>query len=235
MTTPVPPAAPAAADSTVPRVPATTGESTLVQPAPHAVGSTADQVVRAVVRHWPVVILTAAAVMLLAWLFASVQPKRYRVTAVGAVAPMVEGLTTTDVIRGVDSLERRVIISTVAALAAAPATRREALGQLHGYSISSSVVPNTNLFNIIVEGGDAKQVAAVANRIPSLVSGQTAAMFKLYRVTLISPATPPDEAILPRVSRAAIAGLLLGLVAGVAIAWLLDQRHRLPFLSKATS
>ena len=203
--------------------------------APPSGGNLADDVVRAVIRHWHIVALTAAAVTLLAWLFAAVQPKRYRVTAIGAVAPMVEGMTSTDVIRGVDSLERRVIISTVAALASAPAIRKQALGGVHGYRIDSSVVPNTNLFNITVEGGDAKQVAAIANRIPGLLAPQAAAMYKLFRVTLISPATPPSEPVLPRTSRAAIAGLMLGVLAGVALAWLIDQRHKLPFLSRAAA
>ncbi len=198
--------------------------------APPSGGNLADDVVRAVIRHWHIVALTAAAVTLLAWLFAAVQPKRYRVTSIGAVAPMVEGMTSTDVIRGVDSLERRVIISTVAALASAPAIRKQALGELHGYRIDSSVVPNTNLFNITVEGENPKQVAAIANRIPSLLAPQAEAMYKLFRVSLISPASTPSEPVLPRTSRAAIAGLMLGVLAGVALAWLLDQRHKLPFL-----
>jgi len=198
--------------------------------APPSGGNLADDVVRAVIRHWHIVALTAAAVTLLAWLFAAVQPKRYRVTSIGAVAPMVEGMTSTDVIRGVDSLERRVIISTVAALASAPAIRKQALGELHGYRIDSSVVPNTNLFNITVEGENPKQVAAIANRIPSLLAPQAEAMYKLFRVSLISPASTPSEPVLPRTSRAAIAGLMLGVLAGVAVAWLLDQRHKLPFL-----
>jgi uncharacterized protein involved in exopolysaccharide biosynthesis len=198
-------------------------------------GNLADDVVRAVVRNWHIVLLTAAATMLLAWLFAAVQPKRYRVTAIGAVAPMVESMASTDVIRGVDSLERRVIISTVAALASAPSNRKQALGNLHGYSIDSSVVPNTNLFNITVEGEDAKQVAAIANNIPTILNPQALAMYKLFRVTLISPASPPSEPVLPRTSRAAIAGLMLGVLAGVALAWLIEQRHKLPFLSRATA
>jgi uncharacterized protein involved in exopolysaccharide biosynthesis len=214
----------------VPRVPVPTYTSSVLPS-----GNLADDVVPAVIRPWHIVALTAAAITLLAWLFAAVQPKRYRVTAIGAVAPMVEGMTSTDVIRGVDSLERRVIISTVAALASAPAIRKQALGNLHGYRIDSSVVPNTNLFNITVEGGDARQVAAIANRIPGLLAPQAAAMYKLFRVTLISPATPPSEPVLPRTSRAAIAGLMLGVLTGVALAWLIEQRHKLPFLTRATA
>ncbi|HEX8618825.1 MAG TPA: hypothetical protein VF911_14675 [Thermoanaerobaculia bacterium] len=205
-------------------------------PISHApAGNLADDVVRAVVRHWHIVLLTAAATALLAWLFSAVQPKRYRVTAIGAVAPMVENMDPTDVIRGVDSLERRVIISTVAALASSPAIRHSALGSTHGYRIDSSVVPNTNLFNITVEGENPQQVAAIANRIPSLLAQPTTAMYKLFRVSLISPASPPDEPVLPRTSRAAIAGLMLGVLLGVALAWFIDQRHKLPFLARAAT
>jgi uncharacterized protein involved in exopolysaccharide biosynthesis len=219
-----------AEDDSVPRA-STQAPGVTLQPS----ASLADDVVRAVIRNWHIVALTAAATMLLAWLFAAVQPKRYRVTAIGAVAPMVEGMAPTDVIRGVDSLERRVVISTVAALASSPTIRKQATGPLHGYAINSSVVPNTNLFNITVEGENAAQVAAIANRVPSLVAPQAAAMYKLFRVTLISPATTPSEPVLPRASRAAIAGLMLGVLLGVALAWFIDQRHKLPFLTRAAA
>lgn len=187
---------------------------------------TGEQVVRAVIRHWPIVVIAALAAMLLGWLFSAVQPKRYRATAIGAVSPAVDKLETTDVLRGVDALERRVVVSTVAAMASMPVVTGKVIpSSLHGYSVNASVVPMTNLFNVNVEGGDPKQVAAIANRVPDALAAPAISMYKLYRVTLVSPATVPRAPFLPRTGRAAIAGLLLGCVAGVAFAWLLDRRR----------
>lgn len=187
---------------------------------------TGEQIVGAVIRHWPIVAVAALAAMLLGWLFSAVQPKRYRATAIGAVAPAVDKLETTDVLRGVDALERRVVVSTVAALASMPVVTGKVIpSTLHGYSVNASVVPMTNLFNVNVEGSDPKQVAAIANRVPDALAGPATSMYKLYRVTLVSPAATPGAPFLPRTGRAAIAGLLLGTVAGVAFAWLLDRRR----------
>jgi capsular polysaccharide biosynthesis protein len=187
---------------------------------------TGEEIVRAIIRHWPIVAIAALAAMLLGWLFSAVQPKRYRATAIGAVAPAVEKLETTDLLRGVDALERRVIVSTLAALASTPVVTTPTIPpSLHGYTITASVVPNTNLFNVVVEGGDPKQVAAIANRVPAALATPATSMFKLYHVTLVSPASAPSAPFLPRTGRAAIAGLLLGLVLGVAFAWLLDRRR----------
>jgi len=184
----------------------------------------AEEVVRSVLRRWPIVLAAALATMLLAWLLASLQPKRYRASSIAAVVPMVERLETTDVLRGVDMLDRRVVIATVAALASAPDTQRRAIANVTGnYDIEASVVPNTSLFNVDVEGTDPKRVAEIANRVPQLLSADTQAMYKLYRVTLVSAATVPGAPALPRVSRAAMAGLAFGILLGVAAAYLMDR------------
>jgi capsular polysaccharide biosynthesis protein len=184
----------------------------------------AEDVVRAVLRRWPIVLAAALATMLLAWLLASLQPKRYRASSIAAVVPMVDRLETTDVLRGVDMLDRRVVIATVAALASAPDTQRRAIAGAPGsYDIEASVVPNTSLFNVDVEGTDPKRVAQIANRVPVLLSADTQAMYKLYRVNLVSTAIAPSAPSLPRVSRAAIAGLALGVLLGIAAAYLIDR------------
>ena len=187
----------------------------------------ADDLTRAVARQWRVAALVAAAITLLAWLAAAVQPKRYRATAIGAVTPITDNLSATDVIRGVDTLERRVIVASLAALAAAPVTQR-LTNAGDGYTIGAAVMPNTNLFRIEVEGSDARRVAEIANLVPTALNAQARAMYKMYGVTRISDASAPKEPALPRVGRALAAGLVLGTIMGIAAAWLLDRRRRVP-------
>lgn len=194
-------------------------------PVPVPVRTSADDLTRAVARQWKVAALVAAAITLLAWLAAAVQPKRYRASAIGAVTPISDNLSTTDILRGVDTLERRVIVASLAALAAAPVTQRLAQAG-SDYTIGASVMPNTNLFRIEVEGSDARRVAEIANRVPTVLGAQARAMYKMYGVTLISEASPPREPALPRVGRALAAGLVLGALLGIAAAWLLDRRRR---------
>jgi uncharacterized protein involved in exopolysaccharide biosynthesis len=191
-------------------------------PEPVPVRTSADDLTRAVVRQWRVAALVAAAITLLAWLAAAVQPKRYRATSIGAVTPISENLSPTDILRGVDSLDRRVIVASLAALAAAPVTQR--LTQAGSdYTIAGAVMPNTNLVRIEVEGTNARRTAEIANRVPSVLGAQARAMYRMYGVTLISEATAPEKPALPRVGRALAAGLVLGVLLGIATAWILDR------------
>jgi len=183
-----------------------------------------DDLSATIARHWRAIALIALASMMLAWLAAAMQPKRYRASAIGAVTPVSENLSASDILRGVDTLERRVIVASLAALAGAPVTQRLAQAG-DGYTIAAAVMPNTNLFRIEVEGSDAKRAAAIANRVPSILSAQAKTMYRMYSVTLISEAGVPREPALPRVGRALAAGLTFGVLLGIAVAWLLDRRR----------
>jgi capsular polysaccharide biosynthesis protein len=190
-------------------------------PAPADIGSELK-------RNWKLVILPAIATMLIAWMIAALQPKRYRASAVAAVTPIRQGLEPNELLRSVEALDRRTVVATVAALATTPLTTTKALAGQSGFTISTSVLPNTNLFRVDVDGGDAAAAADVANRVPPLLSAQTRAMFDVYGVTMVSAASPPSEAFAPRVGRAAAAGLVVGLIIGLALVYALHalrKRH----------
>ena len=185
----------------------------------------ADELTRALSRHWKVAALIVAVVTLLAWLLAAAQPKRYQATAMASIAPRVNTLSVSETFHGVDTLERRVVISTVAALASTPLTLREAKAAGDD-KVDAAVVPTTNLFRINVESSNAQRAATLANAIPAVLNVQAQQMYKVYGVSLISPATTPTSAALPRTERAVIAGLIAGAVLGVAAAWILERLRR---------
>lgn len=176
-------------------------------------------------RHWRIVALIAAATTLLAWLAVGLQPKRYRASALATINPLTEQLSPSDVIRGIDTLDRRVVVASIAALASAPQVVNAA-GAGSGYEVNAVVLPNTSLFRVDVEGADPRTAAAIANKVPLLLGNQARAIYKLYGVMLVSPATASGKAVLPRAGRAVAAGLVLGLLLGVAVAWLLDRGRR---------
>lgn len=185
----------------------------------------ADEVVRSIARHWILVALTTVGVALFAWLFAATQPKRYQSQAIASVSPIVNQLSDSEVLHGIDALERRVVVATVAALASSDSTRHRTIRALRGdYAIDATVLPSTNLIRISVEGPDPKQVAAIANRIPALLDEQTRAMYRVYTIATISAGVVPEAPFLPRVERAVMVGLVLGILLGVAVAYLIDRR-----------
>lgn len=182
----------------------------------------------AIGRHWKPVAAAAIAGMIVAWLFTALQRDRYRATLLAAVSPLGETLNATDVLRGVEVLEQRTVVATVAALASTPSTTRPATQpDTAGYTIDASVVPNTNLVRIHVEGPDAARATAIANGLPAILSQHTRSMFKLYGVTPVSPATQPTEPVSSASARTILAGLLIGLVIGAAIAIGIDKSRHL--------
>lgn len=177
---------------------------------------------RALVRDWKRIALITLAAMLFAWILSSMQPPRYRARALAAVAPLQEGLQANDYLRGLEVLERRTVVTTVAALATSATTRAQVAAGAD-YEIDATVVPNTNLFSVDVEGSDPRIVAAAANRIAQLMSVQTRAMYKYYGVTTIAPAVAPAAPIparpVPALAAGLVVGLMLGLLAAAASYW----------------
>lgn len=210
----------------------TTPEVVADLPAEAVVRGAADEVVRSISRHWKLVVLTAVAGALLAWLIAATEPKRYRSEAMAAVSPIVNQLSSSEVLHGIDALERRVVVATVAALASSDSMRRRTIPARRGhYGIDAAVLPSTNLIRITVEGPDPEQVASIANRIPPLLDQQTRAMYRVYTIDTISAAVVPEAPFLPRVERAVMVGLVLGVLLGVAIAYLIERRRALRIAS----
>jgi capsular polysaccharide biosynthesis protein len=198
----------------------------VVSPAPVSqVPTAADELTRALARHWKLAALIVAVATLLAWLLAAVQPKRYQASAIAAIAPRVNDLSVSETFHGVDTLERRVVISTVTALAATPLTLRQAQAA-RDEKVDALVLPTTNLFRINVEAASARRAAALANAIPAVLNVQTRQMYKVYGVTLISPATAPSKAALPRIERAVMAGAVAGTVLAIAAVWILERLQR---------
>lgn len=183
----------------------------------------------AVARHWKPVLGAAVIGMIVVWLLTALQPDRYRATLLAAVAPLSETLNSTDVLRGVEVLEQRTVVATVAALAATPATMQPALQSENvDYSVDASVLPNTNLVRIDVEGADAARATAIANRLPAVLDQHTRNMFKLYGVKPVSSAIQPTEPISSGSGRAIPAGLLIGFLIGAAIAIVIEKSRRSP-------
>jgi capsular polysaccharide biosynthesis protein len=198
-----------------PAVTATATES--IFEAPLTRPTAADEVLEAIRRRWPLIVAIALATALLAWLFASMQSKRYRASAIAAVTPIV--MEEGDQIRGVQTLDQRTFVASIAALAATPVVEHGAVpSHLSGYAIRAVVLPSTTLLRIDVDGQDGAQAANIANRVPTLLAAQAKSIFHIYDVKLISPAAS-GELIFPRVQRIIAAGMVIGLFLGTAVAW----------------
>jgi uncharacterized protein involved in exopolysaccharide biosynthesis len=169
--------------------------------------------VRIVHTQWRVIALSIVLMTALAAILAVALPLRYRATAIGAVTPLSGSLTPSEAFHGVEALDRRSLVATVAAL---PST---SLVTGSGYDISAAVLPNTNLVRIDVDARSAEVAASVANATLAEIASQTRTMFKYYDVAPVKKAVPPATAALPHRARIIAAGWVLGILLGAVLAY----------------
>ncbi|MGZ8710321.1 MAG: hypothetical protein ACXW28_08855 [Thermoanaerobaculia bacterium] len=187
---------------------------------------TADEVLLALRTRWPVIVLATILAALVAWLIGTVQPRRYRASTFAAIVPLAEKLGTEEQIRATQALDQRTIVATVAALVSMPVVADVAVPAADkGYSVRAVVLPNTNVLRIEVDGTNPGRAAAIANGVPALLSARTGAIFGLYGVNVVSPAAGA-ELIFPRMERIIAAGLVIGMIIGLTVAWLLTAIRR---------
>lgn len=187
---------------------------------------TADEVLLALRTRWPIIVLATILAALLAWLIGTVQPRRYRASTFAAIVPLAEKLGTEEQIRATQALDQRTIVATVAALVSMPVIADVAIPAAdRGYSVRAVVLPNTNVLRIEVDGANPGRAAAIANGVPALLSARTGAIFGLYGVNVVSPAAGA-ELVFPRMERIIAAGLVIGMIIGLTVAWLLTAARR---------
>jgi hypothetical protein len=179
---------------------------------------TSEQLIRIARTRWKAMAVAIAAALVVAVIIAAALPKRYRATAVGVVAPLTNTLTPSEAFHGVEALDRRSVVATVAAL---PST---AWSQHHDYDITAAVLPNTNLVRIDVDANSPEMASSVANTTLNELGAQTTSMFKYYGVTPVTRAIPPAAASSPHRARILAAGLIVGLFLAAALAYVLDAR-----------
>lgn len=190
-------------------------------PAPVVRAGPAEEVLRAMRARWLLLLAAMLAGALAAWLIGAMQPKKYRASAVVAVVPRADAMPAAeDRIRGIQALDQRTIVATIAALPSMPGVT-DAIA--NGYDVRAVVLPNTNLLRIDVDGKDASRAAAIANQVPAILSKRTSAIFGLYAVMPVSAATAGDL-IFPRMERIVAGGLVVGLLLGATLAWILASR-----------
>jgi capsular polysaccharide biosynthesis protein len=174
--------------------------------------------IRVARSRWKAIAITIAAALVIAAVIAAALPKRYRATAVGVVAPLTNTLTPSEAFHGVEALDRRSVVATVAAL---PST---SWSQHRDYDVSAVVLPNTNLVRIDVDANSPEMAASVANTTLNELAVQTTSMFKYYGVTPVTRAVAPAVPASPHRTRILLAGLVIGLFLAAGVAYVLDAR-----------
>lgn len=176
-------------------------------------------------RGWWIVLLTLVTAVAIALIAASLSPKVFRTTARYVVSPNADLTDQTDLLRSLDTLDRRSVITTYAEVFASPRIRSEAVQSLNwppekiaGYEVSAVIVPDTNVITVSIEGSNAENVQNLAAAIGERATAFGQKLYFLYDITLLDPARVPTNPISPTPVRDAGVAAVLGLVAGAVLA-----------------
>ena len=155
----------------------------------------------------------------------------YRATTILAVVPTADVQGTEEILRSLDTLERRTVVATFAKVASTAATRKAAAQALalppralRAYRMRGSVMPNTNIIQLEVDGPDPRTAAALANAAAAVTLREARRMYRIYGMRTLEEAAPSRHPVYPTPRRnyvvAAVLGLFVGALAALLLAWL---------------
>ena len=188
-----------------------------------------------ILRRWwwvPAVMLGVGAAAGLGW--TSLQPQVYRASTMLAVVPTSE-IGDADVLRSLDALERRTLLATFARLPGTPHSRvaiaaavHKDLRDLASYEIGASVLPNTNIIRVDVDGPDPRLAAELANAAGVVAAADARSLYRIYTMRSIADADPSYGPIRPDVRRNSLAAGVAGLFIGTLAVGVVSGRGRQP-------
>ena len=184
----------------------------------------------ALVRHWKVIAIATVSALIATLIITALQDRVYETSAHLIVAPATGTRDTSDVIRSVETLDRRTVVATFARMTSTPGVQRAIAASLRitpeqaaGFDTRASVVPNTNVIRISVSGPDPQLAAKIANAAANFTARQAEALYRIYALRILSEATAPEDATYPDPLRNLTIGLALGLFIGIAAALALER------------
>ena len=171
-------------------------------------------VVRALRRNAVPALAVFAGVLLVAVIATALPTPIYESAAQLIVAPAPDTRDTADVIRSLETLERRTVVATFARMA----------GQDAGaFDTRASVVPNTNIIRIATRGPDAKRAAAIANAAAEKLAADAHALYRVYVLRTLAAAVPARHPVQPDRRRNAVVGFVVALALAFATALALER------------
>jgi uncharacterized protein involved in exopolysaccharide biosynthesis len=184
-------------------------------------------------RYWWVVVLAMAVNLGSAVYFAARQVPVFQARTTLMIVPDKTLKEPREIADSLNTLDRRTIIATLAMLPSsrtltAEAGRQLQLGdkQFARFSVKTSVVPDSNVLELTVAGPDPRIAAMLANKIADMSVAGTSGLYGIFEMQILDRAEQPAAPLGTAVPRMLFAAALLGLLIGVAVAFLLGNLRR---------
>lgn len=184
-------------------------------------------------RSWWIVALALVVVFGSTAIFTKGQTPIYQASTTLVVGPSDQIQTLQDILRGLETLDRRSIIATYAKIPATQSVREKAREQLKMSSeqmmlnsVRTSVLPDTNILQVTVEGPDARVVADVANAVAAQAKDNFRDFYGIYGLKVLDPAAAASRPVRPDIKRNLTTGAVLGLLLGAALVFATEYLSR---------
>ncbi len=186
--------------------------------------------VQMLIRSWWIVVLTALAALTIALLAVYFATPVYEATASFVVSPNLVSTDESDLLRGLDVLDKRSVLVTYAEILnsqriyqATIAEEQFAARNMSAYETSTVVLPEANVLELTVRGTNPDVVAALANGLGEQAIDYISFLYTTFEVNFIDTASVPTQAISPRPVRDMSLAFALGLLFGAVLAIIREQ------------
>jgi capsular polysaccharide biosynthesis protein len=184
----------------------------------------------AIRRGWWIVAAAIVVAVLVAVVAMKMIEPTYRASTLVAVTPSATVTDPEDILKALETLERRTVIATFARIPGTPESReavsmREGIDAktLRAYHADGSVLPSTNIIRIAVEGPDPRVASRFANALAEQTGAQARGMYRIYTMKVLETATPSSRPVRPDRRRNYLVAVAAGLLAGLAAAFSVEH------------
>ncbi len=175
---------------------------------------------------WMAPVVLAAALGSVAYLNSGDAPPVYRTAATLAAVPHPSIRNHIQALRGIEVLERRTMVSTLSRIPTSGKIRAWAAGRLEtplrdlrDYQVRSSVVPNTHLIRVSVQGPDPEVAARFANAVAGSAENNASKYYSVFALKILEDAGVPGRPVQRGEARLYVVAGLLGLFLGLGAAY----------------
>lgn len=183
-------------------------------------------------RGWWIIALTLLLATFVSLLVSYFTPPVYQANARFIISPNAGIFSSSwDIVSSLDTLDRRSIVNTYKELLASPSvySRSPDIQKLGegaigtDYEVMVTVVPDTNILHLTVEGPDPLIVVMIANAIGREGLEYINELYPVYNFSVLEQAEIPTRPVRPEPVQNAALAALLGAIVGVVLAFSREQ------------
>ncbi len=190
---------------------------------------------RILYRRWWLILLITAIAAASAMAYSVTQTNRYQATATVLVHPSSNANSPSVFSDELNLLSYGSLTETFASLARSPSLIRSAAARVGvsaadaaSYSAAGSLIPQTTVLEVSVDGPDPGVVVRLANQLVTDVATATTTYFHIIELTPLDPASGPAVKTQPKTARNIVFGSAAGLIVGTLIAAVSIAGRRTP-------